>query len=174
MSLSSELHRLIPDPCFDRPFVCDGPPESCDVMVIGENPATKMGTDWWSFWDDEKGFDLGKFERAYEEARLAVGKRAISNTRLRLRRLRSHGLRCLETNLFKNERLGGHGDGISSSELLPVLVEHLPRLRAVIAHGAIAGEYLDKLALPIGIRMRHFRSESYENIDSVAKQILAT
>ena len=60
MSLSSELHRLIPDPCFDRPFVCDGPPESCDVMVIGENPATKMGTDWWSFWDDEKGFRPGQ------------------------------------------------------------------------------------------------------------------
>ena len=29
------------------------------VLVVGENSATPMDTDWWSYWNDETGFDLG-------------------------------------------------------------------------------------------------------------------
>src|SRR5215475_3894200 len=35
---AGELHELIPKPCRDRPFVCRGLPEMCDVVVVGENP----------------------------------------------------------------------------------------------------------------------------------------
>jgi hypothetical protein len=62
MNLTQYLHKTIQQPCYERPFVCDGLPESCSVIIIGENPATSMQTDWWDFWNDETGFDLGKFE----------------------------------------------------------------------------------------------------------------
>jgi hypothetical protein len=120
----AELGSLIKKPCYDRPFVCDGLPRSCDVVVIGENPATKMNSDWWDFWDDENGFNLSKFEKAYQEARQADDKPPISPTRLRLKRLRSNGLKCFETNFFSNEQLGGHGVGISSEDLLRTLIDH--------------------------------------------------
>jgi len=56
---ADELRNLIPKPCPDRPFVCAGLPELCDVVVIGENPATKMKIDWWCFWTDKNGFNFG-------------------------------------------------------------------------------------------------------------------
>jgi hypothetical protein len=176
MSLTESLHRILPKPCYDRPFVCDGRPDSCDVIVIGENPVTKIDTDWWSFWDDDNGFNPGKFEEAYEKARSAVDKRPISNTRLRLKRLRRKGLRCLETNVFRNEQPDGHGGGVAGDDLLRVFFEYLPHLKSVITHGEIAQRYLNKLTLPVGVTshcMRHFRSESYENIDNVTRQILS-
>jgi hypothetical protein len=165
MSLVGDFRLLIPSPCFDRPFVCDGLPESCTVIVIGENPAATMDTDWWSFWDDKYGFDLGKFEVAYQKARLARNKRPVSNTRLRLMRLRGMGLHCLETNVFMNEGLGGHkaGNRRSHNTVLPKLLEKTPCLNAVIAHGSFAQKYVDKLCLRPGIQkhsMRHFRHES--------------
>jgi hypothetical protein len=36
-----------------------------------------MKGDWWHFWDDKNGFSLGKFENAYEKARLADDKPPI-------------------------------------------------------------------------------------------------
>ncbi len=73
MKLNVLLHAALPTPCFDRPFVCDGRPECCTVIVIGENPATRMYKDWWSFWDDGTGFDLRMFEDQYETSRRAPG-----------------------------------------------------------------------------------------------------
>lgn len=170
-----DLHNLIPHPCFTRPFVCDGLPDSCNVIVIGENPATEMNTDWWSFWNDETGFNLRQFEQAYVRERLAAGKREKSNTRLRLDRLRSHGLRCLETNIFSNERLNGPGSSALSNDLLPIFFECLSGLKAVIAHGKIAEGHLRRLSLPSKAQpyfLKHFRNEKYDRIDSVAHEIL--
>ena len=36
------LKAVIPSPCYERPFVCDGFPDTCEVLVIGENPATPL------------------------------------------------------------------------------------------------------------------------------------
>jgi hypothetical protein len=176
MSLADELHRLIPAPCNDRPFVCDGLPGSCDVVVIGENPATPMNGDWWRFWDGENGFNLGEFEHAYEEERRARGQRPISQARLRLMRLRSNGLKCLETNAYRNEQLGGAGIGAPNAALLAALIRHIPN-KAVIVHGNVAREYWRELELPLpaGVQsyyLRAFRMESYEKIDEVSRKIL--
>jgi len=176
---ADELHELIPKPCRDRPFVCDGPPEKCDVVVIGENPGTKIKNDWWCFWD-KKGFDLAKFERAYIEARrLANRRRPIGPARLRLDRLRFNGLKCLETNVFRNEQLGGAGDGVSNKEFLRTFIDHrhLPELKAVIVHGVVAQKEWRRLELPLptGVQihfMGHFsRIVSYEDIDEVSRKI---
>lgn len=175
MTLTEYFHSVIPNPCILRPFVCDGRPEFCDVIVIGENPATEMNTDWWSFWNDDTGFDLHKFECTYEATRLARGKRGVSNTRLRLNRLRSKGLQCLETNASLKERMNGHDVDSSIQGLLPELIANLPRLKAVVAHGQVADKALNSLRIPASVsqyHLRHFRSESYQRIDEVADQII--
>jgi hypothetical protein len=173
--IAKQLHTLLPKPCFDRPFVCDGLPEKCVVMVIGENPAMRLEMNWWTFWDDASGFDFQKFESIFEAKRKTEGKRPISNTRARLIRLRNAGLRCLETNAFRNEGLGGNSGGVSNADLLQTFLKELPRLKAVIAHGSVAKAFLCNQPLPPHVRyfpMQHFRHERFENIDAVAREIL--
>jgi hypothetical protein len=101
-----------------------------------------------------------------------------SNTRRRLNRIRSSGLKCLETNAYSNEGPGGHGsDGISNTSLLDMFLTEIPRLKAMIAHGKVAEAFLRTKSLPIGVTkhyMRSFRQESYEKIDQVVEGILAS
>jgi hypothetical protein len=151
-ALITELRALIPNPCPLRPFVCKGLPQSCNVLVIGDNPATQMGTDWWRWWNDETGFDLNAFERDYKARRRAIGKREESPTRRRLGILRDCGLACLETNGFANERSDGHGAGPSNLALLRLFIARLPGLRAVIAHGNEAHRVLARIDAPASIR----------------------
>jgi hypothetical protein len=134
-----------------------------------------MDTDWWGSWSDETGFNLSKFEHDYEARRRAQGRRAVSNTRLRLKRLRSLGLQCLETNVFAQERLAGHGAGKSNIELLRLLLSKLPRLKAIIVHGAEADREMNRIELPAWLHRLstpHFsRGVSYSKIDDIAAQI---
>jgi hypothetical protein len=176
-SIVDQIHSLIAKPCFTRPFVCDGLPEQCAAIVIGENPVTPLGTDWWSFWDDRKGFDLQNFELFYENERKHQGKGPVSNTRRRLNRIRVSGLKCLETNAYSNEGPGGHGSGGKSNTiLLDMFLTEIPRLKAVIAHGRVAEAFLRAKSLPAGVSkhyMRSFRQESYEKVDQLVKDVLA-
>ncbi len=81
------------------------------MIVIGKSPALKLGVDWWTFWDDDSGFDLQKFKSLFEEKRNASRKRLRLKTRKALDHLldplRAEGLGCLETNVFRDE--GGRG-----------------------------------------------------------------
>jgi hypothetical protein len=38
-----------------RPFLCDGNPYDCEAFIVGINPASSVS--FWSFWNDETGFD---------------------------------------------------------------------------------------------------------------------
>jgi hypothetical protein len=173
-SVMIDLRSMIPNPCYGRPFVCDGFPQSSKVMVVGENPATDMSANWWSWWNDETGFNLSVFEHDYEARRRAMGKSPVSSTRRRLRRLRTNGLRCLETNAFANEREGGHGTGVPNGELIQQFIRHLPELRAIIAHGAEAQQLMQGVIVPSPIRqwsMPHFIKVGYDRIDAVSGEI---
>ena len=55
------LKQEIPQPCFERPLVCDGLPDASTVIIIGENPATDVEKNWWAYWDEKKGFDYDNF-----------------------------------------------------------------------------------------------------------------
>lgn len=175
--IAVQLHILIPTPCFERLFVCDGLPEACDVIVIGENPAVRLEPDWWTFWDDASGFDLQRFSSVYAAKRKSEGKRPIPPTRARLNRLRSAGLTLLETNAYRNEGLGGHQSGVSNADLLQIFFNELPCLKAVIAHGKEAQRFLAGQRLTPHVRpflMQHFRSVSYSDLDAVAREILGS
>jgi hypothetical protein len=174
MSNWNELRSLIPQPCHDRPFVCDGLPDSCEVIVIGENPATKTRSDWWKFWSDEGGFDLQQFERTYEKARVDAKKPKVSATRARLRILRDAGLRCLETNVFINERLDGAGENAQTNPLLKVFFRRLPNLKAVVVHGTAARRAFRRIdsAPPVEVYFtKHFSRASFDSIRELATKI---
>lgn len=175
---SQALMSAIPQPCHGRPFVCEGSPDQCTVVVIGENPATELNVDWWEYWDESRGFLFDKWTAEYQQSRIRSGQAAVSPTRLRLNRLRERGVRCLETNVFLNERLEGPGKGTSNADLLDLALSSLPGLRFLIAHGRTAHKYLQQKApLPSTILKvfctRHFRLESYEALDRIAREILA-
>ena len=171
------LKAVIPSPCYERPFVCDGFPDTCEVLVIGNNPATRLTVDWWSFWKDTSGFDYKHFLEMYWDERTKVGKRPVSATRLRLKRIRDKGLNCIETNVSSNEGSDGIKDKISNHDVLKVLLNKMPSLKGIIAHGKVAHKYLDKIEVPINVqtfRPRHFSLVRYEEIDRICQEIGAT
>jgi len=173
---ATKLHTLLPKPCFDRPFVCLGNPESCTAILIGENPATITSVDWWSYWSDSLGFDLERWQSMYSESRRERGKAAVSPTRGRISRLRSAGVNCLETNVFMNERLLSHGAGTANSNLLDLAIETLPELTSIIAHGKEAKAFVETRSIPDRFRVfktKHFRLLSYATIDNLGASIRA-
>ncbi|MET3653257.1 hypothetical protein [Dyella japonica] len=64
-TFESELVRQIGRPTELRPFVCDGSPLECKAFIVGFNPATNMGTDFWHFWRPNQGFDKSAWLEAY-------------------------------------------------------------------------------------------------------------
>ncbi len=180
--IAAQLHTMLPKPCFDRPFVCDGLPENCVVIVIGENPFLDLRVDWWIFWNDDSGFDFRNFEILFKEKRIASGKQL--KTRIALDRLlgplRDAGLGCLETNVFRNENPDGHKGGghkviVQNDDVLQTLLAELPQLRAVIAYGIHAKNFMSGQSLQPHIQCfkeDHFRSVAYKKIDAIARKIL--
>lgn len=163
------LRREIPSPCYDRPFVCDGFPSESNLMVIGENPGTSLCKDWWSYWSAETGFDYEAFALEYEKE-----KETIRGTRLRLNRIRENNVRCIETNVYRNEKPDGAGKGELNISLLQILIEFNENLKSIIVHGDEAQTFLDRLTLPEGVLLyltRHFRVESYDEIDRICADI---
>ncbi|GAB3171173.1 hypothetical protein [Telluribacter humicola] len=81
-----------------RPFVCNGSPLSCEVFIVGFNPATEMDKPFWSYWSDTEGFDKCTF---MEDYRLKRGLQEPIGVRARIERIvnRIPNLSCLETNI---------------------------------------------------------------------------
>ncbi len=155
------------------------------MIVIGENPASHLGVDWWTFWDNDSGFDLRRFEIVYEERRIAPRKRRKTHDALDrlLNPLRHAGLGCLVTNVYRNEKRGGHKgrgdkDCVKNDDVLKILLAKLPRLsqfRAVIAHGRDAKNFMSGQSLPPHIQRfetDHFIRLGYEKIDAIVRKIL--
>ena len=150
------------------------------MIVIGENPAVELEVDWWTFWDDDSGFDFRNFEILFEEKSIASGRHP--KTRIALDRLlgplRDGGLGCLDTNVFRNEKRGGHnagGNEQKNDDVLQILLAELPQLRAVIAYGREAKNFMSGQSLPRHIQCfkeRHFLSVKHKKIDAIARKIL--
>ena len=166
---SALLEMEIPRPCFDRPFVCDGFPSASSVLVIGENPGMPLGIDWWSYWNAETGFNYDAFLAHYSKKK---GK--AKGTRRMLNRIRENGVKCIETNVYRNEKSHGAGKGEPNIDLLELLIANNENLKVVIAHGAPAQKHMGKLTLPEGVKlylMRHFTRTRYSEIDQLCDEI---
>ena len=124
-----------------RPFICDGSPYDCHVFIVGFNPATDSNTDFWTFWDNERGFDKRAWYENYLRDRknrpLKPGKtrrNAVSNTRRVMNWIEeeAQSVRFLETNIYSSATEEARDLSISNrttkafdylmSELTPVLI----------------------------------------------------
>lgn len=146
---AARLKEIVDCPLYgQRPFVCDGYPEECHVMIIGTNPATSLKLNWWECWIADSGFDYNLFRSKYKARRKKPG-----TTRHRLTQitdcLREHGLKCIETNVYRREARSepalcryDPADRYPNDEVLCLLMEGLQPPRAVIPHGKKATDWL--------------------------------
>ena len=184
------LRDVLPAPCRDRPFVCDGLPQSCDVMLVGENPATDLGGDWWDLWSDTDGCDKIAADEAYLAGRRArlERKRALGQMRARFispthdrtalfdLRLRAGNSRLVVTNVHRNGHQDGAGpEAISNLAVLRLLLVHMRRLKVVVVQGTKASKVLRGLDFPpttVKIPSRHFSRSSGLAIQQLADEVL--
>jgi hypothetical protein len=165
-----KLRKLLPDPCTDRPFECDGLPQDCEVMLIGENPATDMGGDfnWWNHWTDTGGFKKRAMADFYGKVRAGH-----SDTRDRIDiledGLRAENARLLVTNAYRNGRTSGAGPAAEPNlAVIRLLLAHMPRLAVVIVHGKRAQRKITKKDMPAGVCYRahwHFAPRGMTKVD---------
>ncbi|MDH4560645.1 MULTISPECIES: hypothetical protein [unclassified Pseudomonas] len=151
------LTRLIGRPSRLRPFICDGSPLTCQVILVGANPATEMEEDFWSFWRPGIGFNKAAWMDAYLKERqtrpLKPGKtrrNPISNTRRVLEwvTLSAAPYRCLETNTYATatSTLGELALADRDSDPFEFLLNTIqPQL--IVAHGRDAEACLKGLSL---------------------------
>jgi hypothetical protein len=192
------LEEVIPSPCNDRPFVCDGDPEASKVMVIGENPATPTDKDWWSYWDIKTGFNYKDFKTDYDKEKEAKEKNPNNGVRGRFNHIRDKGVKCIETNVYRNENPDGAGKNkIKNTDLLKCLISNNENLRLIIVHGVkaqkglgfvlankddqeVMGEFREKAQEVLGklpkkvtlYATRHFTIEKNEEIYQILRDYL--
>ena len=186
------LEEVIFTPCrCMRPFVCDGYPDTCQVLVVGQEPATALPDDWWSFWDPKCGFKETCFESAYLKhrerlQRANVVKKSQSDTRRKFLNRISNNLKPQLKSIETNASMGNDLRRDSNQEVIKVLLEGMNDLRAIIAYGnkahdlvGCSGKLRPLINLPDdAIReIDHFRkrgrkdADRYEEIDRICAVI---
>lgn len=150
-----------------RPFVCDGYPDECHVMIIGTNPATPLEMDWWDCWIPDYGFDYNLFMSRYINTRRKLGRSPLGRTRRILTRfaadcLGALRLKGIETNVYRREAwsegdLWRHepADRYPNDDVLYLLMAALQPPKAIIPHGDTAATWLAEQTntLPPDIRI---------------------
>ena len=146
---AARLKEIVDCPLYgQRPFVCDGYPDECHVMIIGTNPATPLKLNWWKCWIPEYGFDYNLFMSKYKARRKKPGR-----TRERLMLitdcLGELRLKDIETNVYRREEWSEGGlwkhdpaNRYPNDEVLRLLMEGLQSPKAVIPHGTVARDWL--------------------------------
>ena len=186
------LKEVIFTPCrCMRPFVCDGYPDSCQVLVVGQDAATALPDDWWSFWDPECGFKETCFESAYLKHRdrlkcANLVKERQSDTRRKFLNRITNNLKPQLKSIETNASMGGDLRWNSNQEVIKVLLKGMDNLQAIIAYGKKAHKLVGrsgKLRCLINLRddaiyeIDHFRkrgrkdADRYEEIDFICAEI---
>ena len=159
---AARIKEIVDCPLYgQRPFVCDGYPDECHVMIIGTNPATPLDMDWWECWIPDYGFDYNLFMSKYKARRKKLGQ-----TRQRLMLitdcLREHRLKCIETNVYRREARSERElcryeprERHPNHTVLRLLMQGLQSPKAVIPHGTVARDWLarHKDSLPPDIQI---------------------
>lgn len=171
----NELAVLIGAPTDLRPFVCDGSPLTCDVFIVGFNPATTMSADFWQFWRPGVGFDKVAWFEAYKKDRqlkpLKPGKtrrNAVSPSRRVIEMILEGAspYRCLETNIYSASTVQAADLATQQRITAPfdfLLANIKPRV--IVAHGVEAVEHIRKMNVDAKvIPVSHFsRGWSHES-----------
>ncbi|WP_167620213.1 hypothetical protein [Paracoccus ravus] len=151
----------------------------CEVFLVGYNPATDIGADFWSFWTD-RGYDKKAWQLAYERHRASrplkpgrTRRQTVSATRRMIQRVvDASGLPVLETNIFStasDDVASSHDDNLRPFQFLLRTIQ--PRL--IVAHGDDAQGALRSIDHTGEVwTERHFsRGFSYERADELGQKI---
>ena len=146
---TAQLKQIVGRPPYgERPFVCDGYPIECHIVIIGTNPATPLNMDWWDCWIPDYGFDYNLFMCKYKAKRGEPGatRRRLMGITERLREVR---LKCIETNVYRREtksekQLWAYdvANRRPNDEVLHLLIEGLQPPKAIVPHGGVARDWL--------------------------------
>lgn len=188
---TQSLKEVICTPCrCMRPFVCEGYPDSCQVLVVGQDPATALPDDWWSFWDPDYGFKETRFKLAYLKHRERLQsanlvKKSQSDTRGKFLKRITNNLKPLKS-IETNASMGGGTSRYSNQEVIKALLKGMNDLHAIIAYGEKAHKLVGhsgKLRCLINLRedaiheIDHFKkrgrkdAERYEEINRICAEI---
>lgn len=149
------LATLIGAPTDLRPFVCDGSPLTCDVFIVGFNPATTMSADFWQFWRPGVGFDKVAWFEAYKKDRqlkpLKPGKtrrNSVSPSRRVIEMILEGAspYRCLETNIYSAST--AQAADLATQQRITAPFDFLLaniKPRVIVAHGIDAVEHIRKM-----------------------------
>lgn len=166
-----------------RPLVCDGSPLTCQVFIVGFNPATTMSADFWHFWRPEHGFDKTTWLEAYKKDRMTrplkpgkTRRNPVSNTRRVIEWILEEAspTRCLETNIYSAPTEQAM-DLVSERRVTAPFDYLLDKInpKLILAHGAEAVEHLNKKFLSAHlIEVPHFsRGWSQASARALGQQI---
>ncbi|MEQ1940797.1 hypothetical protein ABMA32_00095 [Mesorhizobium sp. VNQ89] len=153
-----ELAALIGRPTDLRPFVCEGSPLSCDVFLVGFNPATTMEADFWEFWRPDYGYDKVAWFQRYIEERAAKPLKPGKTRRLPISPTRRNmecfvegavGARVLETNIYAAASDDMRSLDVASREIAPFrfLLDAI-RPKVIVVHGKPAVEAIQRFDTP--------------------------
>lgn len=157
------LEHLIGRPSLLRPFVCEGSPLNCTIMIVGYNPATSSSEDFWSYWQSGFGFRKAAWFESYvaERARAPLKpgrsrRHAISPTRRNIEAFISGAgqTSVIETNLFSmpstsianlahSDRWSGPFEFLLRSIKPRVIVTHGADARRAMGGFTFTGKTLD-------------------------------
>lgn len=149
-----ELAARIGRPTDLRPFVCEGSPLSCDIFLVGFNPATTMQADFWEFWRPGYGYEKVAWFQRYLEERAAKPLKPGKTRRLPISPTRRNmesfvegaaGVRVLETNIFAAASDDMKSLDLANREIAPFrfLLEVI-RPKVIVVHGKPAVEAIRK------------------------------
>ncbi|RWQ57830.1 hypothetical protein [Mesorhizobium sp.] len=149
-----ELVALIGRPTDLRPFVCEGSPLTCDVFLVGFNPATEMRTDFWEFWRPGYGYDKAAWFKRYLEERAAkplkpgkTWQQKVSATRRNIECFveGAAGVRVLETNIYARASDDMRTLDVASREIAPFkfLLDTI-KPKVIVVHGKPALQTVGK------------------------------
>ena len=127
-----------------RPFVCDGDPLQTEVFIVGINPATKMDTSFWKYYDGSL-FDKKKWMKAYLTSR-ADKRTKLSPTRKKIEDLVNDVFAeylCLETNVYSSPTISLKELSLPlrNTDIFNFLVRTI-KPKALLIHGSDPAEFI--------------------------------
>ena len=154
-----------------RPIICDGNPLDSKIFKVGINPATKMESSFWDYYQDEK-FNKTKWRDDYIKHRKERGKvKLLSPTRSKIEKLVQNsfaGYHCLETNVFSkpSSYLKDLAGKDKNTDIFNFLIRSI-KPKAILIHGKDPAEFIkNELNVRFGLAKPIFVEYKTKNIVS--------
>lgn len=100
-TFQTKLEALIGNSSFHRPFLCEGSPLECKIVIIADEPVTTLKHNFWEFWEPGYGFKKHLWFEAYRKERIQAGDTEETRTRTRINLIveAAKPVKCLDTNI---------------------------------------------------------------------------